>query len=152
MSKLRETLQIDIVFRSRSCLWMTFLSSVDVMTLLVSQPMKDGSCKVFDVSDYSEISLWQTFTITDPTSKGYSLLRYEMEGLQCEAKTLLFSTTKGNTTTCQKTRPCEVVERMPRSKECFRMCPCDAGYCQSTVVVEPMTNQKKWRLCPLNLA
>ena len=131
---------------------MTFLSSADAMTLLVSQPVTDGSCEVFDVGDYLEIPLWQTFTITAPTSKGYSLLWYEMKGLQCEDKTLLFSTTKGNISTCQKTRPCQVVKRMPRSKECFMMCPCDAGHCQSTVVVEPMTNRNQWSLCPLSLA
>ena len=128
------------------------LFSVDVMTLLVSQPVDNGSCKVFDIDDYPDISLWQTFSITDPTSKGYSLLRYKMEGLQCEDKTLLFSTTKGNATTCKKTRSCEVVKKMPQSEECFQMCPCDEGHCQSTVVVEPMTNQNQWRLCPLRLA
>ena len=88
----------------------------------------------------------------DPTSKGYSLLRYEMKGLQCADKTVLFSTTKGNATNCQKTRSCEVVKRMPRSRECFRICQCDAGHCQSTVVVEPMINQIQWSLCPLRLA
>ena len=123
------------------------------MNLLVSQPNTSGQCQTFLPGGYSQVLLWQTFLISDPTSKGFSLHYYRLEGsIQCDDQTFLFGTTKGDDANCKRTTSCQNLQKMPNTLECYRKCPCNGTHCQSTIFVGPMTNQNQWSLCPLSLA
>ena len=124
----------------------------DKKTILVSDPEINGQCMVFPPGYFSDISFWQTFTITDPTSKGYSVLSYKLVGPhECKDKELLFSTTKGDSINCKRTRSCQYLQEMSNVNDCFRTCPCDNGHCQSIVVVGPIINSAQWELCSVQL-